>query len=656
MIISRTILFLFFSVILVSAVAQDKKVGKLSKSSLTLFSVNKKPVSVDEFVYLYRKNHQNKEEDFTTVKIQEYLDLYVNFKLKVEEARRRGMDTTTAFVREFNQYRDELKKPYLPGNGLTDSLVRLTYDRMKEEVRASHIMIELKPDASPQDTAKAFNRIMEIRSRVIGGEDFSRVASELSEDPSAKSNNGDLGYFTALQMVYPFENAAYTTKVGDVSKPVRTRFGYHILKVMDRRPSRGEVEIAHLLLRTGDRPTEEVKDKIFSIYDQLQAGVSWDDLCKEHSEDPSTKDSGGKLRPFGAGMMSSLPEFERVAFELEKPGQISDPFETQYGWHIMRLIRKIPLASFEELAPSLKTKISRDERTQVSKDALQVKLLHDLGFRENAEVKAKVFALADSTLQQGKWNRLTDKATLDAELMAFGGKKIAAREFVAYVSKNQRPTNLAPARYMQQLYADFVDQRMFDVLEADIVAKNPEYKFLMNEYYEGILLFEIMEKEVWNKASEDSLGQVKFFKDNAQKYRAGERIHATIYSSTSTTGLDDLRKLIAAGDEPKVAELVTNNKIRSETGYFKKEDKPILNAIPWSEGVHPTQHNNMNFLVRIRDVLPEGLMSFAEARPQVISDYQNHLEANWVSQLKKKFSVKVDKAGKAAAFRELQSK
>jgi peptidyl-prolyl cis-trans isomerase SurA len=207
-----------------------------------VFSVAKEPVTAEEFIYLYKKNHTNPEADFTTEKVNDYLGLFVNFKLKVQEAKMRGMDTTASFIKEFNSYRNELRKPYLPDARLTDSLVLLTYERMKEEVKASHILITVKPDASPDDTIKAFNRIMEIKNKITGGEDFATAAALYSEDPSAKANKGSLGYFTAMQMVFSFETVAYTSRVGDVSGPVRTRFGYHLIKVVDRRPARGEVE------------------------------------------------------------------------------------------------------------------------------------------------------------------------------------------------------------------------------------------------------------------------------------------------------------------------------------------------------------------------------------------------------------------------------
>jgi peptidyl-prolyl cis-trans isomerase SurA len=655
--INRAVLLLLCSGIFTLSLAQNRNSKKSSSKNISLFSVNRKDVSADEFIYLYRKNHQKAKDDFTKDKIEEYLSLYTNFKLKVEEARKRGMDTTAAFKKEFNQYKEELRKPYLPGNNLTDSLVKMTYNRMKEEVRASHILVSLSPDATPSDTAKAYAKISEIRTRILSGEDFAKVASESSEDPSAKTNFGDLGYFTALQMVYPFESAAFTTPVGEVSKPVRSRFGYHILKVVDKRPTRGEVEVSHIMVRTGDsKNNDQAKNIIFEVYDKLQAGVAWAELCKQYSEDPSSKENGGKLNPFKVGGMSNVPEFERVSFELEKPGQISDPVQTQYGWHIIRLERKIPLASFEEMTPTLRSRVMRDERSQISKQALQTKLRKDLGLVEFISVKNDVLAAADTTLQTAEWVPVLKKPqVLASGLFELNKKIFKVNDFLKFAIKSQKPNSQEPQRYLEQLYNNYIDEQMMIIQEENILQKNPEYKYLLNEYYEGILLFEIMEKEVWNKASEDSVGQYRYFEKNAAKYQASDRLKGTFYSTPQKDLIDPLKVLVDQGDHQKILEFVSKNKIKSESGYYKKADKAILQQVKWEKGVYPVENNGMYYLAWIKEILPAGQMSFEEARPTLISDYQNFLEESWVSELRKKYPVRVNEKGKKFVFQQLQN-
>ena len=400
--------------------AQENK----SEKSMVVFTVNKVPTYSDEFIYLYKKNHQNKPADFTEVKIDEYLNLFVNFKLKVAEAKSMGLDTTAKFLKELKTYREDLKKPYRAEPDLLDKLTKETYERLTQEVRASHILIAITPESAPADTSIAYKKISDIKSRVEAGEDFEKLARELSEDPSAKFNGGDLGYFTAMQMVYPFESAAYTTQVGGLSTVVRTRFGYHLLKVADKKPSRGEVEISHILLRTTTPDDNKVKNTAFEIFDQLKAGRSWDDLCKEFSEDANTKSNGGRLRPFGVGALAAVPEFESTAFAMQKTGDICDPFQSAIGWHIIRLEKKIPLPTYTELEPSLKRKVARDERLQVSQKSMAIKRRKDFNWVEVPENKKLVFATADSSLTKGKWTKKWNADTNKKVLFTIGAKNI----------------------------------------------------------------------------------------------------------------------------------------------------------------------------------------------------------------------------------------
>lgn len=621
-------------------------------AGVAIFSIDKKPVMTDEFLYLFRKNN-SKPEEFTQAKIDEYLNLLINFKLKVEEAKHLGMDTTAAFRKEYNTYREELRKPYLPDSKLVDSLVAITYKRMQEEIHAAHILVNLKPDATPEDTLAAYKNIMSLRERALNGDDFGKLAAENSEDPSAKSNHGDLGYFTAMQMVFPFEQAAYQTSVGEISMPIRTRFGYHIVKTIDRRPARGEVEVSHIMLRTGEGyDNDKAKNTIFDIYDQLQKGVSWTDLCKEYSQDPSSKDNGGKLRPFGVGVMSAVPEFEKIAFSLKRPGDISDPFQTQYGWHIMKLESKIPLPSFNEISTSLKTRVSRDERVQISRHALENKLRKDLGFTENPGVKSKVLSLADSTLKKGKWKPAYSLGATNETLFTLQLKSYTALDFIKYVEQNQKSNALEPHQYLQQLYDQYLSETQGLALEENIKKKNPDYGWLLKEYYEGILLFEIMEKKVWNKATEDSIGQLKFYKSHANQYQAGERVRGKIFSAPLPV-LQQLKEIIEKGDSVKLQEFVSHQKIRQESGAYEKDDRPVLSKINWSPGLFFAENNGQHYLVWIKTMVPPGVKSFDEARPSVISDYQNDLEKRWLEELKKKYKVKIDKKGKEYVMKQL---
>lgn len=619
---------------------------------VTLFAVNKKPVTAEEFIYLYQKNHKGREGEFSKEKIEEYLDLYIKFKLKVEEARQRGMDTTAKFTKEYLGYKEALRKPYLPDNKLIDSLTQLTYNRMLEEVKAAHILIKVNPDATPEDTLKAYNRIIDIKKRLDAGEDFGTLAMNLSEDLSAKSNEGNLGYFTALQMVYPFEAAAYSTAVGSISNPVRTRFGYHLVKVADKRKAMGEIEVSHLLIRVGkDRDNEKARLQVFDVYDRLQGGMSWDDLCRQYSEDQSSKDNGGKLRPFGVGAMASVPEFESNAFALVKPGDYSAPFATQYGWHIVKLERKIPVPPYKELESSLKSRVSRDERMQVAKEAIAINLRKKYAFQENTEVKKKVMLLADSALQKGTWKAQEGSLSTQA-LFTLESKSVPVEKFFAYVRVNQKPNKLIPAVYFNQLYESFVNTSIELVVEETLMRTNADYRFLSNEYYEGILLFDIMEKEVWNKASTDTIGQRAYFESNSLKYKAGERAQGTIYSATKKESIDALEALLTADSVIDNAYLKKNS-IRIDQGKFENSERAVLAKVNWAAGLEKIELDGIYYLVKIERILPAGERTFEEAKGLLVADYQIYLENQWLESLRKKYPVKVNAKGKKYVFGRL---
>jgi peptidyl-prolyl cis-trans isomerase SurA len=647
----RSLLITLFCAVGLACVGQQEK----SKKQQILFSVNKVPTFTDEFTYLYKKNHQNKPENFTEGKVNEYLNLFINFKLKVTEARALGMDTTAKFNKEYKTYREDLKKPYRAEPDALDRLTKEAYEHLTQEVKASHILINLKPDAFPADTLAAYNKIADIKKRVLAGEDFEKLARELSEDPSAKYNGGDLGYFTAMQMVYPFEEAAYKTNKGEISNIVRTRFGYHLIKVMDKKPARGEVEVSHILLRTGTADDAKIKNKTFDIFDQLKGGRAWDELCKENSEDTNTKDSGGRLRAFGLKALASVPEFENTAFALQKPGDVSDPFQSSIGWHLVRLEKKIPLPSYSEMEASLKRKVAREERLQLSQQAMVVKRRKDFGFKEVEENKKAIFAFADSSLTKGKWKYSGNTELLSKKLFNVLGKEYNVGNFVGYVKHAQTTSGMVPGAYIDQLYNYFVDESISTVEEEKLKAEKPEFKNLLTEYREGILFFEIMEKEIWNKASEDTLGQRKYYESHLDKFKAGDRVEARIFSTPDKNIVEEFKKKIAKGDTLKEADIKKFKSVQPFRNYEKGESK-VIDKISWAAGMQELELDKNFYLVEVARLVAPGTKTFEEARAGIISDYQGELEKNWLVALRKKYPVDVSGKGKKLVLAELKKK
>ncbi len=644
----RLIISVFIGLCFFTASAQISPENK----SLTLFTVNGKTVSTDEFLHLYRKNSLNKSEKSTEQNVKEYLDLLINFKLKIAEAQARGIDTTQKFNKEFKTYREELKRPYRAEPDALDKLTKDTYQRLTEEVKVSHILIMVKPDSPPADTLVAYEKIKQARDRVLKGENFEKLAAEMSEEPSAKYNYGNLGYFTALQMVYPFEEAAYHTKPGEISPIVRTQFGYHILKVYDRQPARGEVEVSHILLRTNSPDDNKVKGKIFELYDQLKAGRNWDEVCKEYSEDASTKNSGGRLRPFGIGALVSVPEFEATAFTMKKAGDLSDPFQSNIGWHIIRLEKKIPLMPFSEMEQPLKRKLSRDERLQISKQALSDKRKREYQFSEDRAVKDKIFEQADSSLIMGKWRFRGSEEVKTQKLFSIQTKPTLASEFIKFIQLNQTPVSMPPMVYMKQLYDGFAEEKIMMSEEEKLLREHPEFKNLLTEYREGILLFDIMEKEVWNKASEDTLGQRKFYEANKTNYQAGDRLEARIFSAADKSIIHEVMAKVSHGDTLSNADLKKFKSIQPFRLYERKDSK-VIDRINWATGLQEADLDGQFYLVEVKRLVAPGIKSFGEARSSVISDYQDQLEKQWLAALKEKFPVKINNKGKKLVLAEL---
>lgn len=620
---------------------------KQAPGQLPLFTIDNQTVFVDEFIYVYQKNNLIKNAAVTESPVLEYLELFTNFKLKIADAKKNGLDTTASFIKEFSTYKAELKKPYQAQSNELDQLVKEAYERLTEEVRASHILIMTSPDSKPDDTLKAFTLAQELRSKVIAGNDFASLAREFSQDPTAKQNDGDLGFFTTFQMVYPFESAAYRTKIGEIAPITRTRFGYHIIKVFDRQPARGEVEVSHILVRTND----QAKSKILLAFDQLKAGRTWDEVCAEFSDDQNTKNNGGRLRTFGIGALASIPEFENSAFSLKSVGDVSDPFSSSIGWHIVRLEKKIPVPSFTEMEPALKGRISRDERLQISKEIQLNKKKKMFEFQEVDSVKRQVFALADSSLLIGKWKYSGPTELNRRQLLRAGSRTHSVGDFVKYVNKNQSTSGLKPSDYFNQLYNQFCEGFLDELEDKKLMDENPEFRFVMREYYEGILLFEIMESEVWNRASVDSVGQRKYYEENREKYNAGNRVDARIFSVKDSLEFIELNRRATGADSHSLKDM-KNVRVINFRRYQKGESSTI-DQIPWLVGTHKTENEGMYYLVEIRSLVPPGIRDFDEVRANIISDYQDFLEKEWVIALRSKYGIKSYNKGKKAVLKSL---
>ena len=629
-----------------ASVQTSKVDSEGTSSNPILFSLkNGMDVYSEEFEYAYQKNNFNNDKANTREDIKEYLNLYVIFKQKVQSAQDLGMDTSKTFLDEFSGYRESLANSYINSKDLTDKLIKEAYERYKEEVKASHILI-LTPNQ--EDTLAAYQKIDSVRQLAINGADFTALAKEYSEDPSAVSNGGDLGFFTSMRMVYPFETAAYNTPVGEISKITKTEFGYHLIKVTDRRSSQGKLSTSHIMIRTNPKDTEEKKEiarnKIFEIQDQLNNGVDWGLLCKQFSEDQNSRNKSGKLTPFGAGQMP--PTFSQAAFQLEKPGDISDPITSPYGWHIIKLDEKLPIESYDQMKSKIKNHISRDERVAITQKALINKLKKENSF---IQIEPNLnFDEIDSTLLVGQWKNptLAEKATL----FTIGNAKYSKQDFYTYVSGSQKPVRGKSLNaYRNQLYDKYVEASLMQYEKDHLADKNPEYRMLVKEYWEGILLFNLMNEKVWDKAVKDTIGLETFFKKNSDQYKWEDRVRATVYNAANKEIIDQLEALdLNDSTKSNSAELLTkfNDKsdlnLKIEERTYEKMDLDVLTKIPWELGKHVVAMDGRHYLVNIEEVIPAKSKTLKECKGLVISDYQGELEKEWVKTLQNQYPHKIN--------------
>ncbi len=618
-----------------------------------LMTIGDKEVTLDEFERIYKKNNSSITDNQQTP--EEYLELFISFKLKVLEAERLGMDTTAKFLNEFNTYKDQLAKPYMTDPETKEALMREAYERMKWDVKVSHILLTLSNHASPEDTMARYNKAMEIRERILEGEDFEKVARATSEDPSVRTNGGDLGYFTAFMMVYPFETAAYNLEKGEVSMPVRTKHGYHIIKKHGKRPAIGQVKVAHIFISNPEDATAEeseaAKKLALAIGDSLRMGVDFGALAIRHSEDRNSAENGGELPWFGTGKM--IKEFETKAFDLEEPGDICEPFQTNYGWHIIKLLDKKGIGTYEEMESTLQSKALNEERDKIKKQRYIEKLKEQYDFSLNNDVYRSLYSLVDSTILSGEWEPREELQLADETLFTITGQKATLGDFVNYLNSNQAKIPPIPIEtYVDLAFNLYLEGVLMEVEKNSLPDKYPEYKYILQEYHDGILLFELMDQKVWSKALEDSTGLEIFFEDHRSDYMWNERMEAIVVTCDSTVDIEKLRKKqsrIAKGrwDEQKLNQkfcekedgCITLETIRVEEGKNSRVD-----ALNGSLGSGEIYHENGMFHFVITTAkLPPMEKELNEIRGRVTSDYQDYLEKQWIEELRNKYKISVNK-------------
>lgn len=651
---------------LTGAYAQSKAPGKPAKPAPAvsekpipapedpvLMRIENDAITRSEFDRVFRKN--NRDSVFTEQSVRDYLELYINYKLKVKEAEAMQMDTSENFKSELVGYRKQLSQPYLVDKDVNELLVREAYERLNKDVRASHILLKLNADALPKDTVAVYNRLIKMRDLLLKGADFTKMARDSSEDPSAKDNGGDLGYFTGMQMVYPFETAAYSTKPGSISMPVRTRFGYHIIKVADVRTAQGEIHVAHIMVRTPkeapDSALKAADAKIREAEAELKKGMPWDSAVVKYSEDKGSVKRGGEIPWFGTGRM--VPEFEKAAYALKNDGDVTGIVQTSYGYHIIKRLERRGIPSFDEKKGELKQMLNRDSRNEASRTSMINKIRKQYRFKEVPKSKEEFIATFDSTLAEGEWDlNKADKYNKPLFTLTDSLGKVSSytqQDFAKYVSLHQtKRSGSNPQALGYSMYDTWVGETSLSYLESQLEDIYPEFRNLIREYRDGILLFDLTDKMVWSKAVKDTAGLQAFYDENKINYLWGERCDAAIYSIQDSKTAADFRKQLVKGKKSG-SEIIneinrkTPNTINIQESRFNHAENEMLEAFGWKKGISEVLNlNNRFYVVHVKEILAPMPKSINEAKGVITADYQSYLEAEWIRSLRGKYKVEVN--------------
>ena len=645
-----TLLAVFILITAVNAQDPGKKV---------LAEIGHEKITVEEFLKIYQKNNTQTTE-IDPKSLEEYLELFINFRLKVLEAEEIGLHKEQSFIDELGGYRSQLAKPYLVDKEATERLVHEAYERSLEDIRASHLLIRVEKNASPKDTLEAYNRILGLRERIMKGEKFADIAHEYSEDQSARDreasgriirgNKGDLGYFTAFDMVYPFESAAYKLQKGELSMPVRTDFGYHLIYVTDRKPAMGKAQVAHILLLYPPNPTAkdtaDLKEKSQMVYARLTGGEPFENLARDYSDDRSTSVNGGVLQWFGANRM--IPEFIYNISLLNEAGKYSEPFHTHFGWHIIKLLDQNKPGSFDDSYEELRERIQKNERSVVVRKSLIERIKKEYGFKESNKALGTFFTIVTDSVFSGTWE-IPPKARLNRELFSIGNKKITQQDFANHILATQRKQNPEDIHFfVNTSYRNFLEKTLMDYEDLQLEKKHPEFKALVREYRDGILLFELTDKKIWSMAVQDSAGLARFHEQNRFNYMWGERVDASLFTFTNADNKTIEKALKLANEEVPNDEILkainTDEQLLNiNRRLYQKGDNELVDAVEWTYGAKvPVEKEGKTLVVVIHNTIEPGPKELSEIRGLVTADYQNHLEKEWIKELRNKYPIKVN--------------
>lgn len=634
----------------------------IGQNDKTLLVIENQKVPVSEFLDIYTKN--NKNVDYSKASIDEYLDLFINYKLKLMEIQRLRLDTQKNFINEFQKYRDQLAQSYLIDKNTVDKLLNEAYNRMQNDVRVSHILVKLSPYANPKDTLKAYNKALEIRKKLLNGADFAKLAIEMSDDNSARDQNtadgrlipgngGDLGYFNVFNMLYDFETAAYNLNVGDISLPVRTPVGYHIIKLTEKHPAIYRFKIAHILLMYPPNATtqdkESIKAKADSIYKEILSGADFAELANLHSEDKGSANKGGELpwlTPFRL-----VPSFVQPIYN-HKPGDYIPPVETFYGWHIIKLIDKQSPPDFASVKQELLTKLYKDSRYLLAqkKIADSLKQIYKIQYDKKLLVNIAKSINKDSLVKRSF--KESQVPNLDHILVKIDDHSIYIKDFATYIKKNQSLfTNTDDIQiFVNKMFDNFLNDKILEIEKENLEKKNPKFATQINDYKEGILIFNLMDQNVWSKAMQDTAGLKAYYETIKNKYLTDEKAKIGIFKTNDAKIAQKVQKTLQKNiQKSQLNPNLILSKINKKNNVVSYDSMIIETKKLADIGLEKTvntilskENNNSYEIYWLQSIIAPQPKSLDEVRGLVISEYQTYLEKQWINELRNRYHWQVN--------------
>jgi peptidyl-prolyl cis-trans isomerase SurA len=617
-------------------------------NSRVLLTVDGRKTEAGEFIRMYNKSI----EPGKVLPVGEYLNQFILFKLKVADAMKLGYDTTRAFRTELKGYRDQLSQNYLTDLQSKEKLLRAAYQRSLTDINAWHILVALSPEASPEDTLRAWQKASDIRERIIKGESFEAVARGTSDDKSVLMNGGNLGYFNVFQMIMPFEDAAYSLRKNEISQPVRTPYGYHVIKVTDKRPSPGRLRVAHIMKAsppgTSEADASKAEQEINSVYNRLKSGESFSRLAALYSDHRESAVKGGEMEWFGTGDIISA--FTEAAFALKDTGTFTKPVRTPYGWHIIKLLEKKPPRTWEESKSYLESRFNQSYLNSIARKSFINKLKKEYKFSLNTESVTWFIQNTDTLIIQGL-KKYDHSLIPTGNLYTFADQKLTNNEFASFIEKRGY---MIVTKDSSDFINRTIDARISDHIlkyeDSVLEKKNPEFRYLMNEFHDGILLFDISGKKVWNRVNDDSTGLHKYYDEHKMNYLTKPGVEAVIYTLKQADGAKKLESAYLKYSGKPASDDLLKKKFnrKSDTlltikrGRWMKGDDSFIDGLKWEKGKQSVTINGYPAIVDITAVIEPQPLGFEEVRAEMMTGYQEFLENDWTEQLKKKYNVRID--------------